>query len=68
MKFLKTTIADRPARKIGMRQGVRDLWVFRLVFRPRTPEDTIMRIVNGLSWIISVIPLLVGLVWILLWK
>lgn len=39
---------------------IADLMVFRFVFPAHTAENTIMWVVNGLSWILAVVLLLTG--------
>jgi hypothetical protein len=43
---------------------IADLLVFRIVFPPHTAEGTLMRVVNGLSWIFAVLLLVFALAWI----
>jgi hypothetical protein len=45
---------------------IADLPVFRFVFPPHSAENTMMRFINGLSWVLAVFLLLVGLEWIFL--
>jgi hypothetical protein len=47
---------------------IADLLVFKIVLPPRTVEGTLLRIVNGLSWVFAVCLLLVGFGWIILWQ
>lgn len=47
---------------------IADLLVFRIVFPPHTVESTLLRIINGLTWVFAVFLLLVGFVWIFHWK
>ena len=47
---------------------IADLLVFRLVLPPHTVEGRVLRIVNGLSWVVAVSLLIFGFAWIFLWK
>ena len=46
---------------------IADLMVFRFVFPPRTAESMIMRVVNGLAWVLAVFLFLGGLARLFLW-
>jgi hypothetical protein len=43
-----------------------DLMVFRIVFPPHTVEGTLLRIVNGLSWVLAVFLILFAFAWMFL--
>jgi hypothetical protein len=47
---------------------IADLLLFRIVFPPHTAEGTLMRVVNGLSWVFAVFLLVIAFAWIFLWK
>jgi hypothetical protein len=47
---------------------IADLLVFKILLPPHTVEGTLLRIINGLSWVFAVCLLLVGFGWIILWK
>ena len=64
-----TTVDWTPIGLIGFAVlMIADLLVFRMVLPPHTVEGTLLRIVNGLSWVFAVFLLLFGFAWIFLWK
>ena len=65
----RTTVPWLPIGLIGFAAlMIADLLVFKILLPPHTVEGTLLRIVNGLSWVFAVCLLLVGFGWIFLWQ
>lgn len=45
---------------------IADLLAFQIVFPPHTAEGTLMRVVNGLTWVFAIFLLVFALAWIFL--
>lgn len=65
----RSTVDWTPIGLIGFAAlMIADLLVFRIVFPPHTAEGTLMRVVNGLSWVFAIFLLVFAFAWIFLWK